>query len=40
LKDLEKNGLNMPLGNFRGTVAAITGDNLGSHGIGGFGRKF
>ena len=40
LQDLEKNGLSMPYGNIRGTVAAITGDNLGSHGIGGFTENF
>ena len=37
LKDLETNGITIAEGYIvKGTVCAITGDNLGSHCIGGF----
>lgn len=40
LKEMEENGIHGPGGNIvRDTVLAITGDNLGSHCIGGFFSK-
>ncbi len=37
LKDIEVRGIALPDGTvYRGTLSAICGDNLGSHGIGGF----
>lgn len=41
LKDLEPSGITMPDGKtFKGRVCAISGDNLGSHCIGGFTENF
>lgn len=41
LKDLESNGVVLPDGQVRkGKLHAIAGDNLGSHGIGGFLKNF
>lgn len=41
LKDLESNGVVLPDGQIRkGILHAIAGDNLGSHGIGGFLKNF
>lgn len=41
LKDLESNGVVLPDGQVRqGILHAIAGDNLGSHGIGGFLKNF
>lgn len=41
LKDLETSGITMhDSKTYRGTVCAITGDNLGSHCIGGFTKNF
>ncbi len=37
LKDIEVSGITLPDETvYRGTLSAICGDNLGSHGIGGF----
>ncbi len=37
LKDIEVSGITLPDGTvYRGRLSAICGDNLGSHGIGGF----
>lgn len=41
LKEMEETGIHGPDGSIvRGTVIAITGDNLGSHCIGGFTENF
>lgn len=41
MKDIELNGLTLPNGQLcKVTVCAITGDNLGSHNIGGFTENF
>jgi hypothetical protein len=41
LQDLELNDLSLPSGQImKGSAVAITGDNLGSHGIGGFVENF
>lgn len=40
LKDLEKNGINVDGTTYRWGVAAFLGDNLGSHGVGGFVESF
>ncbi len=41
LKDIEVSGITLPDGKvYRGTLSAICGDNLGSHGIGGFVENF
>lgn len=40
LRDLETNGLTIHGNNVKATVFCITGDNLGSHNIGGFTENF
>ena len=40
LKELEELGIETDFGNIKGSVVAITGDNLGSHCIGGFSENF
>jgi hypothetical protein len=40
LKDLETSGIQLGEQNVRGTLCCITGDNLGSHCIGGFTENF
>ena len=40
LKDVEQTGVETPVGLLKGSVVAITGDNLGSHCIGGFTENF
>lgn len=40
LKELENNGIEIHNETVKGTLFCITGDNLGSHGIGGFTENF
>ena len=40
LKELENNGIHIRNETLKGTVCFIAGDNLGSHGIGGFTENF
>ena len=40
LKDIEKNGIKINGNSVKGTLFSIVGDNLGSHGIGGFTVNF
>ena len=41
LKDLEQTGIELETGkSLRGTLCCITGDNLGSHALGGFSENF
>lgn len=40
LKDLEENGISVGNKTIKGALYCIAGDNLGSHGIGGFSENF
>lgn len=40
LKDLEENGISVGSKTIKGALYCIAGDNLGSHGIGGFSENF